>query len=416
MPALDMSVQKRLWEDYASLWPLNRIMIGLNYIGGYPFKIDLDHPDVAILSKWEIPKVLILILIQFSPYLCTYFMLEKQTGTGDINYFFKSTGIDSLDMNIYNVNSILSAVATLATFIIFLVMRKSNQNLYTEFASVASKLKGPSDLELRSKRQFKRYMKALIVFMLQILTVTVCLSTSQWLLYAKVFPDATIWFRVLALVCNALAALTIISPMLSGAACTVCDHVWAYEQVMALWTDTVLEIKNKKDLNEEELDKEMTWCCSFVMDLTKLGRQLNKVTSPFLVVLYGAVAFFTITYCYSGFSMFFSQGTAYKVLFSLSNFILALLFFCLLFFSCLQGQELADQRQSTVRALEDLGMEIWHRLSAEQRAGLHMNIKRMDECGKIVPFYLFEVSNGSLFGILSTLATYLIVLLQFKAG
>ena len=405
-----------------NLWPLEKFLRVFNAVGGYPITTDFSTREVTLVSRLEYLKLLALLTVQLLPMTVLVTMLEWQFGRVDISYLVDKVCMNSLDFWMHNLITGLSVSASVSTFTVFVRNRLGIRDLYRNTAAVFRRL-GPvsadkEGLAERSRRQRRWSFRILSAFLVISLLMSGMMTLVTWSTFGELFKDAPrsiVWITSFVTLVSTWSSF---SPLLGAAAVTFANHVWAYSHVAHTWQQNLDELgRNAEELEDQEtLNRKMDCCFLLADEICSLRRRLNDVLSPLLTILYAAISVFTVITLYGAFGVFFIPWGPKEAVFAASNLLLAILFISSLFISSHTGEKLRQQGTLAVRALEELGIRVFPLLDPERRLGLQMALARLDAGLSVTPFDFFDISNRSMLAIVSLLATYLIVLLQFRVG
>ncbi len=419
-----MSASSLSSADLQRLWPLTRYLKIVNRLCGYPFKIDHSRPGVVTVPKWEYIKFLLLLCIQPLPLVVGASLDVAETGKINPSYFPTLAKFEELDYYVFIVNGFLCNLTNAILFCTFLLTKKAHQRIYKKTAEVAVALRkgNPPSREAhevhdRRLAWFKRG-SALAASCISLTTLIIMWFT--WQVSKLAYPSIHVSLKVLLCFSTGLSLWTLLSPLMWGGILTVADHIYVLERIIAAWRDEVNSIAAAAR-RTGSLDKpRFLRIMGLMADVGCLGDEMNRVLSPFVLVLYTAVVFFSITYFYGGCGIFVlltGNGDSLHGLFAASNIVLGSVFGGFLYISSSIGQSLTAEKKKAVRTLEELGM-VASSCRHEPHDILEIDnaISKIENSTDVAPFDFFCLNNGCLLGVSTTSVTYLIVLLQFRVG
>ncbi len=400
------------------LWPFTELLHNLKSFGGYPFTVDIEHEEVTVIRGVEYIKLAIMVAIQILPHTSIGMLTVIETGSWDLGFVLENTDITLMDYVTYNVNSVLSTLTTITIFVVCVRKRLTIRDLYWHMTSVAVKLRG-QECNLGNHRGIRKVKMCIVIALSLNLVAATLYAASQYMVYKDQYGkvgDWAIWFYTAVAF---LSNWTIFSPIMWGSVMMVTDQARAFNKIVEEWVAGVSKIEvTKGGRVKGDLSADIEWCYEVSNDIGRLGNKLREIVSPFLLTTYSAVVFFCITFFYGSLSPVFGlSGDASFYLYSASTLTMGALFFLGLYLSSGVGQDLTNTRQQAVRCLEDLGMRVYGHLDTQERMGLEIATSRLE--GRVIclsPYNLFDVTNSSFVGVLSTSVTYLIILLQFRVS
>ena len=144
--------------------------------------------------------------------------------------------------------------------------------------------------------------------------------------------------------------------------------------------------------------------------LNILLRDLNTILSPFLILVFFLALSNGTMLQYGMFGILFNELTAMRASLTLQFLGVSTAFIAIVWMLANIGQRLQDSIVKTCDALEDFSME------NENATKVQKIRQRLLRDGVVSPSSFFNVNHAGYLGMIGTIITYLIVLLQFRVS
>jgi hypothetical protein len=168
-----------------------------------------------------------------------------------------------------------------------------------------------------------------------------------------------------------------------------------------------------EDPKEEPQLKELV---AIGLQLCCFTNNLNATMSPFFLIIFAMSASAGTTLIYGETEIFFGTFRLHKLFFSLSFAPLALVYFQILYQLCSAGQRLEDWMEQSRKALANEVRRRCDEVDRQTHYDWTVLDGRLGKSGPISPGSYFVVNHSGFLCTMSTILTYLIVLLGFKIG
>ena len=148
--------------------------------------------------------------------------------------------------------------------------------------------------------------------------------------------------------------------------------------------------------------------------LIKTVRKMNHTLSELILNIYFNCLLSITGMLYATSSILFNTGSNELYLYSTACFLAAVLYICRLIWITHSGYNLTEAMKACAHKLDRLAFRKTNTCTDEANL-LKQDLKYYSE-SPIAPFSAFSLSYGTLIGTLTTIVTYLIVLIQFKSS
>ncbi len=150
--------------------------------------------------------------------------------------------------------------------------------------------------------------------------------------------------------------------------------------------------------------------------VTRMVKDLDTAISSFMVVTYFVVLIVLTSNLYCLLDLFFEDWSRMKTLFLVRLLAENFAYLTAVALTSHCGQRLEDRRFRAKEALEDLYKAFGKDEDAAMCREMGVLLSRMSAEGPLSPHAFFTVNHRGLLGIVGTVVTYIIVLLQFRTS
>ncbi len=223
------------------------------------------------------------------------------------------------------------------------------------------------------------------------------------------------WVRWIYIFTLALERLwTLNNPMVISVSILCMDYVLALRDLLSQWKHAL----EKLSVFDKDFKNKFKTHLKFGGDLCILAEEANVTMAPFNLLSY--VYFFVggVMYFYGAFDIVFSTDKIKEqaALLSVTYATFAVAWFYGFAMTANMGDDVYDQRDAVVRTLDMIVLECQEGdLNDNLVYGLNGLIRQLNNI-KIAPYNYFEVRNSTFIAMMATVATYLIIVLQFRAS
>ena len=146
-----------------------------------------------------------------------------------------------------------------------------------------------------------------------------------------------------------------------------------------------------------------------------LVKQADKALAPYLQFVHMYFLLAGVSYTFGALDIVFhaSQAKVPAIFIAISFTVSAFVCYFLLWLISHAGNKLRLAKEETKEALEDLYVHRSRTMKDEDKIEIDVLLGRIESV-KIAPYNYFEVANSNLVGVVATVVTYIIVLLQFN--
>ena len=418
-----------------------------NKLGAFPFAASVDEEtnEIRFISDYFsfCIKLFIWLSTGIIPFSFNFLMPLSLLGKVDLDYMKLHTGFSTLDVATFTSLCIVSSMSTIA-FIITL------HKVKVDVLRILSKLN-----QLQCSKGFGLKSKAKVISLVkQYIFATVLISLIMWFsgygVYDAWIPDDKkdpIWEYAYSISYAVVSTGAFFTPLTFTFGClmyyivslltecfgilaadfkqccsrkgTKCHQEFIQKQQNELFTmvwnpEESLSNAKQKPTKEALFEKSIT--CG--LEYCKLAHNINQVLSPliFIHVAYGCLS--TTTTFYGKVNIFFYSLSFHRVMFSVAFALMCCIMFKVLFGFYSQSQDLENERQAAAMDMKEYYVQ--HFKILDQNPGLikryELLLEKLTKPNVISPYNFFGVNHSSFMEAMAVAATYLIVLMQFKAA
>ncbi len=208
---------------------------------------------------------------------------------------------------------------------------------------------------------------------------------------------------------------TLCNPMVSSVHIICMDFAVALTDMIEQWKQSV---ENSMSVTDKDFKIKFEKHLLFGRYICNLADEANRVMAPFYLMSYGYFLLGGVMYCYGAFDIVFSieNVKGHTALLSFTFVIFAFVWFYGLGVISSLGDNLYCQRDAAIKALDDVIMDCKQDRLGESLTNSWSGVTRQLANVKISPYNYFELRNSTFLGMVTTIVTYLIIVLQFRAA
>jgi len=393
--------------------PALAVLTKLRWFGGFP--LGLETLSVDIWRPLMIPAFFLA-----SEIICSYNLFVMVGGNNyleSLNEFSEAFNLPTTDMFMHFMFTVLATLVSFAFFILFALKRKGICKIYMMISDL------PQLLQM-SEFQFKK--KTLrVTILLSVATILALINGTITSFVNSAYggkmeeftgrkPGAFQWFSLGMYSCSVV--VWAINPLVIGALVLYADISYSLIQLLHAW-------KTKIETSHEAwmAKMRMTNVNSLILEakhFCKFASLVNEALAPIIFLLHAHFLILGILTTYGAAGIFFKnlgddpngeRSAPLPGLLSVAFFFAAPINIAAIEILGTLGTHIMLAANDSATALEDAMDQMSCCLGAVAAA-------RLREACKIKPYQAFEVSNGNNVAILSSLLTFMVVMLQFRVS
>lgn len=176
----------------------------------------------------------------------------------------------------------------------------------------------------------------------------------------------------------------------------------------------------KQEKSDEEEEVGMDFDCDSHLELgyslCQLAKTMNLCLGPLLFVILAFVTSYCVVGLFAASNLFFGNLGPANLASCLGFLTITVLYGLLTFYACDTGQELENARREAKIQLERYMARNTEVMSGQDRFRAEILLGRFETMGRFRPSGYFSMNSATFLSVVSTMLTYLIVLVQFKVS
>ncbi len=391
-------------------------------LGGFP--IDMDPCDPTNMVKSDgiiVVRPLLMVLAFLIPFLINWIQLRSKFGKWmALGEMAEVMGVLREDVMMPVLFFCFNILFSLSFLVLFISKRRVIIKLYCHASALNGKIFFPTVQTVRGKGlMWASYIAYNYVF---ITGAALCYSSMMYHTFMEISNGSLSGLDWASIVASGISGSFIASPLTCSAIMMWIDILVFLADICVQWEFSLLMRQDKAKKNSSKEEAPFNWSQELhsqlliTKEFCELADFAHEALTPFILLTY--IFFLTggVMYSYGslGFFVTTTNGTI-PLLLCLGNMLLTSLFYASLWIGSFVGTHLKEKKNCIRRRLHHFLSCSYYDVDDRTKFETKELLSRLEGV-KFSPYGYFEVCNSNFLTVMATNATYIIVLLQFKAA
>ncbi len=380
------------------------------WFGGLPFALDATKPTtVEEDSKLNLFRPCLMYVAYLALAIFTIIEHGVAYGPGEEGNakLAETLHISQFEVMLININMVLSILLATIAFVLLVAKRKSVCTLYQKIHLLTLKVKARGAIFKSGKLGHPKLVLWLLIALSSTLIGCGLYSWANMEGYKKVTKERSIpqwrcWLYGITVFISSICSIA--NPMLACVCMFAMDPVNSMSDCLNGLSDIMsssFSLKND--------------CLKIGLDVCDMAKDLNEKLSMYYIYLFFNFMAAGLMYTYGSLDIIFTSPETLSMMLSAAFMCYALVWVYFMYIISESGNDLKIAKENVLHALDNHFVEASDKDAQMTIYYKDLLAKRLDKM-IISPYNYFEIGNNSLLGVFTTLITYLIIILQFRAA